>query len=188
MSRIYVASSWRNELQPSVVQALRDNGHEVYDFRNPPGGDPGFSWREIAPDWEQWSTDQYVAALSHEAAERGFLNDFQGMLWADTCVMVLPCGRSANLEAGWFWGHGRRLFVYQPVRCEPELMYKGAQGIFSAFSDLIEALARPTYQPCTICNGTGAVRLPVHRADLGWEYEARGCRVCQGSGLELVRS
>ena len=33
---IYVASSWRNTYYPEVVQALRDAGHEVYDFRNPP--------------------------------------------------------------------------------------------------------------------------------------------------------
>ena len=33
--KIYVASSWRNREQPSVVKALREAGHEVYDFRNP---------------------------------------------------------------------------------------------------------------------------------------------------------
>lgn len=27
--RIYVASSWRNEHQPAVVKALREEGHEV---------------------------------------------------------------------------------------------------------------------------------------------------------------
>ena len=35
MSRIYVASSWRNKYQPEVVAALRKAGHGVYDFRNP---------------------------------------------------------------------------------------------------------------------------------------------------------
>ena len=40
--KIYVASSWRNEYYPEVVEKLREAGHEVYDFRNPPSGDPGF--------------------------------------------------------------------------------------------------------------------------------------------------
>lgn len=31
--RIYVASSWRNLVQPGVVTILRRLGHEVYDFR-----------------------------------------------------------------------------------------------------------------------------------------------------------
>ena len=33
--KIYVASSWRNEYYPEVVEKLREAGHEVYDFRNP---------------------------------------------------------------------------------------------------------------------------------------------------------
>ena len=37
--KIYVASSWRNERQPDVVQALRNAGHDVYDFRHPHGED-----------------------------------------------------------------------------------------------------------------------------------------------------
>lgn len=45
--RIYVASSWRNKIQPSVVVALREAGHEVYDFRNPREGDTGFHWSDI---------------------------------------------------------------------------------------------------------------------------------------------
>ena len=36
--KIYVASSWRNAFYPDVVKALREAGHEVYDFRNPPTG------------------------------------------------------------------------------------------------------------------------------------------------------
>ena len=35
---IYVASSWRNGYYPEVVAKLREAGHEVYDFRNPPSG------------------------------------------------------------------------------------------------------------------------------------------------------
>lgn len=35
MRKIYVASSWRNSIQAEIVAALRAEGHEVYDFRNP---------------------------------------------------------------------------------------------------------------------------------------------------------
>lgn len=34
-NRIYVASSWRNNVQPLVVQTLRVAGLDVYDFKNP---------------------------------------------------------------------------------------------------------------------------------------------------------
>ncbi len=39
--KIYVASSWRNVHYEGVVKALREAGHDVYDFRNPPSGDEG---------------------------------------------------------------------------------------------------------------------------------------------------
>ena len=64
MAKIYVASSWRNQHQPQVVSFLREQGHEVYDFRHP-AGKTGFQWSQIDEDWENWSTDQYRAALEH---------------------------------------------------------------------------------------------------------------------------
>ena len=51
--KIYVASSWRNIFQPSIVLCLKKMGHEVYDFRNPKDGDKGFHWSEIDSDWEE---------------------------------------------------------------------------------------------------------------------------------------
>lgn len=122
--RIYLASSWRNEAQPSAVQLLRDAGHEVYDFRNPKPGDTGFAWSEIDPDWLQWTPSQFRDALQHPIADRGFAHDLGGMEWADTCVLLLPCGRSAHLEAGWFTGRGIPVVFYVPLGSEPELMYK----------------------------------------------------------------
>ncbi|WP_288286697.1 hypothetical protein [uncultured Prevotella sp.] len=49
--KIYVASSWRNEYYPEVVEKLREAGREVYDFRNPPSGDPGFKWGNVSVDY-----------------------------------------------------------------------------------------------------------------------------------------
>jgi len=122
--RIYVASSWRNLFQPGIVEVLKKMGHLVYDFRNPPNGSGGFAWSDIDPNWQEWSTDQYISALQHPIADRGFHSDFDGMKWADTCVMVLPCGRSAHTEAGWMKGAGKSVYVFSPIKQEPELMYK----------------------------------------------------------------
>lgn len=122
--KIYVASSWRNEYQQQVVASLRSWGHEVYDFRNPPQKS-GFSWRDISPDWQNWTPQEYREALRHPVAIQGFNSDFSAMNWADTCVLVLPSGRSASFEFGWCKGQGKYCVVYQPVSCEPELMYLG---------------------------------------------------------------
>lgn len=108
---IYVASSWRNPFQQNVVKILREQGHEVYDFKNPGPGDSGFHWREVDGGYESWTPQQYRSALNHPIAKKGYLNDFRAMMRADACVLVLPCGRSAHLEAGHFAGAGKLLFI-----------------------------------------------------------------------------
>jgi hypothetical protein len=139
--KIYVASSWRNEFQPEIVRLLREQGHEVYDFRNPPNGSQGFSWSEIDKNWLNWTTEQYRDAIRHPIAEDGFNSDFDGMKWADTCVMVLPCGRSANTEAGWMKGAGKDVFVLSLTKQEPELMYLIHDEIFSTIEEMRDCFA-----------------------------------------------
>lgn len=143
MARIYVASSWRNINQPNAVAVLRSRGHEVYDFRNPPSGVPGFAWSEIDPDWQAWSAARYRELLTtHPIAARGFLSDLRGMQWADTCVLLLPCGRSAHLEAGWFTGQGKRCIVLTQDGEEPELMALLATDICISLDEVLEVLGR----------------------------------------------
>lgn len=122
--KIYVASSWRNALQPSIVETLRAAGHDVYDFRNPPGG-TGFSWRTIHPDWQNWTPEQYRDALEHPIAKAGFESDMNALRECDACVLVLPSGRSASWEFGWAIGNGKCGAVVMLEKCEPELMYLG---------------------------------------------------------------
>lgn len=140
--KIYVASSWRNEFQPAVVASLQAMGHEVYDFREPGSGRNGFSWSEIDPNWEKWGPNEYVQNLKHPRAEQGFKADFDAMKWADVCLMVLPCGRSANTEAGWMKGAGKKVYVFQPLKQEPELMYKLYDGIITNGDELHQVFGR----------------------------------------------
>lgn len=141
MARIYVASSWRNQFQPAVVSALRHHGHDVYDFRNPPNGKPGFAWRDVDPDWQGWSAQRYRDLLTTSPiAAAGFVSDLRGMQWADTCVLVLPCGRSAHLEAGWFCGQGKRCIVLTRDGEEPELMALLASDICVSMDEVYRAL------------------------------------------------
>ncbi len=123
--RIYLATSWKNNLQPTILLGLRSAGHEVYDFRNPKVGDSGFSWSEIDPNWQKWNLLDYQKALEHPAAERGFKFDMDALNWADTCVLLLPCGRSAHLELGYAVGAGKKTVIIATGEKEtPELMYK----------------------------------------------------------------
>lgn len=122
---IYVASSWRNLLQPLIVSMLRSCGHEVYDFKNPAPGNHGFSWSVIDPNWQNWTPSEYRDALEHPIAAAGFDLDMEALRSCDACVLVLPSGRSASFEFGWAIGNGKRGAVVMFDKCDPELMYRG---------------------------------------------------------------
>lgn len=147
--RIYLASSWRNPYQPILVRLLREQGHRVYDFRNPSVGydnpvdvTEGFAWSQLDHDWQQWDKRTYRDCLqSHPVAARGFQSDWQAMQWADTGVLLLPSGRSAHIEAGYFTGAGKDLHILlDGHEIEPELMYLMATAIHVTPDELFDAL------------------------------------------------
>lgn len=138
--KIYVASSWRNEFQQDIVSKLREAGHNVYDFRHPEEKDNGFHWSEIDINWQDWNPEAYKSAIEHPIACSGFKNDFDAMQWADTCVIVLPCGRPAHTEAGWMKGQGKKTYLLLLTKQEPELMYKLFDEICLSIDELISVL------------------------------------------------
>ena len=137
---IYVASSWRNPYYEDVVKRLRREGHSVYDFRNPPHGGAGFHWTDVDPNAPNWTFEEYAQGLSHPLEEKQFQADLSALNEADTCVLVLPCGRSAHTEAGWMAGAGKKVIAYIPEMMEPELMYKLFDAVVGNLEDLVRAL------------------------------------------------
>jgi hypothetical protein len=143
--KVYVASSWRNTEQPDVVRALRADGHDVYDFREPKPGNHGFSWHEIDPTIPRGPADLHLPAgeiammLQHPAAVDGFKLDMDALTWCDVCVLVLPCGRSAHLEAGWAAGAGK-VTIALLADGEPDLMWKMLGSLCCGIEGVREAL------------------------------------------------
>jgi hypothetical protein len=172
MARIYVASSWRNPYQPHVVSFLTEHGHHVYDFRSdiravdpsvvervglgsgPPPA-TAFAWSEMDEQWKDWEPAKYRYLLqTHPRAAQGYVGDLRGMEWADTCVLCLPCGNSAHIEAGYMKGLGKRLIIYWETndrttvtpekqwKFEPDLMYLLADNLVIGRSELLECLSQ----------------------------------------------
>lgn len=136
--KIYVASSWRNSHQPAVVKVLVVAGHRVYDFRHPAPGNDGFRWSDIDPAWKGWSPEGFRDALLHPIARRGFGLDMMALKDCEACVLVLPSGRSAHLEAGLACGMGKPVAVYVPEAMEPELMYAMTSAICTSLAEVVE--------------------------------------------------
>lgn len=140
--KIYLASSWRNPKQQIALAALRHAGHEVYDFRHPRPDNHGFHWSAIDPSWRAWTGAKFRDALDHPIAVDGYALDFDALKAADACVLLLPCGRSAHLEAGWAAGAGKPLLVVLSDECEPELMYRMATSLCLHLDEVLSELQR----------------------------------------------
>ena len=146
-NELYVASSWRNEYYSDVLVKLIDAGLEPYDFKNPVAGNTGFHWSEIDPDWLDWTPEKFAKALSHPLADEGFAFDMAALDECKACILVLPAGRSAHLEAGYARGAKKPTYIYCPpyvqkVRFEPELMYKMTKGFYTDLDALIVDLKK----------------------------------------------
>ena len=139
---IYVASSWRNTHQPSVVLELELQGYRVYDFKHPAPDEYGFKWEEIDGEWKSWSLNDYKRGLDHSLAWIGYGRDLHALTHSDACVLVLPCGASAHMEFSYMLGQHKPGFIYKPdgEGFRIELMYKMASGIVGSLTALGVAL------------------------------------------------
>ncbi len=144
--KIYVASSWRCEAQAGVVARLRDEGHEVYDFKNPSPGNVGFGWKQCSPKPPtEWTAQEFIDVLDTQRAREGFWLDMKALKWCEACVLVRPCGRSAHLELGYAVGAGKLSIVLltEPPPFEPELMYLMCDRICTSLDETVGFLGRP---------------------------------------------
>lgn len=153
--RIYLASSWRNTFHSRFYEAIVGAGHTVYNFKHKCDSTicdqripqpTAFSWAELDPEWKSWTPRRYRELLNHHPrAAQGYVSDHRAMEWADTCVLLLPCGRSAHIEASYMKGRGKHLIICFPEEntpdFEPDLMYLGADCIVIGENELVGALA-----------------------------------------------
>ena len=143
----YLASSWRNPYHCVILKGLVDLGYEVYDFKNPAPGNTGFKWPEVGLDGLTWDAAHYVECLEHPVAQAAFALDKGAIDRCDVLVLLLPCGKSAHLEAGYAAGKGIPVYVLIDDNAEPELMYNLLTGFATSFVDLVKMLPRP----CRTC-------------------------------------
>ena len=109
-------------------------------FATPAPGNHGFQWTEIDPEWKAWQPKDFREALDHPIAVEGFQRDMRALACCDICVLVLPCGRSAHLEAGYAAGFGKKVIVLLAPG-EPELMYRMADFICFDVDEVVSVVS-----------------------------------------------
>ncbi len=103
--------------------------------------------------------------------------------------MVLPCGRSANTEAGWMKGAGKLCYVFQPIQQEPELMYKIYDGIFTSFEQLENKFL--IFGPVSPVERVKFQKMEMEMCECGHEapigfivYDEDNCGTCMPCAIE----
>ena len=129
--KVYVASSWNNEVYPEVVKALRRAGHDVYDFRHQGISDP---------NPVEMNSEKLLNYLDEPKIRTIFKNDMDALEASDAVVCVLPCGRSAHLELGYGIGAGKRTVLLWHDGDAPDIMHKAVDTIVFSVDEIPGAL------------------------------------------------
>lgn len=123
--KIYLASSWRNSHYYNMLDRLKAIGYEVYNFRD---SNSSFSWKQVDPEGAMATNKRYLENINNELCEKAFANDMGALAECDVCVMLMPCGNSAHIEAGYAVGASKpvAIFLGDDDSLRPDLMWKMA--------------------------------------------------------------
>lgn len=87
----------------------------------------------LASSWKNKTTLLWLENLLKIEGHKvfNFEIDKTALDWCDICIMCLPCGKSAHLEAGYAKGKGKKLIIYSF-----EKFKKGDIDVMYGFADL----------------------------------------------------
>lgn len=149
--KIYLASSWK--MQKTVLEIsriLKKDGHTVDAFCNPSDNRISFNWEELTDVLKDEKIDldkiDAIDMMKHWRVKKAFEEDKKWIDWADALIMLMPCGRSSHLEAGYAAGRGKKLYIIGGFeKGEFDTMYGFADGMFdySEILDLMDILKIP---------------------------------------------
>lgn len=147
MAKIYLASSWKNEaIVKRIAEQLRGLEHEVDAFCDQSNGRFVFSFDQL-PNVEKMDAK---VVLNEEIVQKAFHEDKKWLDWADGCLLILPSGKSAHLEAGYAKGQGKFLIIYQDgfPTGDFDVMYGFADLVTDNMDEIIEFLANQKKMFC----------------------------------------
>lgn len=142
--RIYLASSWKNQkIVLTLAERLEAEGLEVDAFCRATDKRFAFHWSEFVDDEIELLNYDAISFIGDPKVQRAFKEDKSWLDWAEVVVMVMPCGRSSHLEAGYAKGRGKLLYIYGEFpKGEFDVMYGFADGLYRAeqYQELVRAI------------------------------------------------
>lgn len=127
--RVYVAGSFNNICTCREAGGhIRDMGVQVYVFCDEDSH--AYAWSMALREEIQIDTLTPMTAVEHDIVYKIYRAHMDELMRADVVVIILPCGKSAHLEAGWVKGMGGKLLIYGE-------MHKGEFDAMYCMADLV---------------------------------------------------
>ncbi len=129
--KIYIASSLKNQKEViALAEYLEKYGFEVDAFCRCNDKKYAFHWSELVDDEDDLANYDAIEMLADPRTLRAFKEDMKWLDWSDCVIMLMPCGRSSHLEAGYAKGQGKLLYIYGAFpKGEFDVMYGMADGL-----------------------------------------------------------
>ncbi len=139
MMKLYLIGSLRNPAIPVLGNQLRETfpWSTVFDDWHAAGPEADDHWKT----YEQARGRTYLEALQGEAARNVFAFDKRHLDSASHVVLVLPAGKSGQLELGYCAGLGKHTFVLIDDPDRWDVMYQFATGVAGDVPHLINLIS-----------------------------------------------
>jgi nucleoside 2-deoxyribosyltransferase len=130
--RIYLAGSWKNQQEILLLRdVLKSQGHTVDCFASEDNGRISFNWSKLDDIQDKLPEMDAKDMLSVPRVQEAFREDRRWLDWCDMCILILPSGKSAHLEAGYAKGQGKTVVIFGDLqKGDFDVMYGFADGIF----------------------------------------------------------
>lgn len=138
--RVYIAGSFRNAVLCREAGAiLRDAGFSTYVFCDE--GSEAFKHSTAIREKNLINSFTPMSALQNEHIQTIYDLNMTELSQADVVVLILPCGKSAHMEAGWIKGVEGRLIIYgDMLKGEFDAMYGMADLVTNNFDEVAHKL------------------------------------------------
>lgn len=143
MTSIYLIGSLRNPEVPTLQNLLRGFGHDVFASWHAAGPEADDHWQAF----EKGRGLTFEQALRDHAAQHVYNFDRRNLDRCDAAVLVMPAGKSAHLELGYWIGRAmatgkpNKSFILLPK--EPDrwdVMYAFAARVCTSAEELLKPL------------------------------------------------
>ena len=137
MTDYTVIGKYRNiENVRTLIAAIWSKGKTCYDFTAKPA-DP--SNPDESAEIQMSRLESHPDFLKDPVHRDHFETDLAGLKNADTVVLLLPAGTSANIEAGIAFGLGKKLIIIGKPE-KPETLYYIFDNRFDTVDDFLKSI------------------------------------------------